>query len=125
GCEPLAMRCVGVPQPARCVAGGVGGQGAGAQAAGGAAGGAAAAVGGAAGGICWVAREVYGETNPKWLVFRHWLVTDAPGWLRHTYATHGERFAAWIHDKPVVKAAVRTLMDQAIAEAMVPCPASE
>lgn len=100
-----------------------GGQAAGGQAAGGAA--AGAAVGGQVGGICWVAREVYGDTNPKWLVFRHWLLTQAPGWLRSTYVTHGERFAAWIHDKPVVKATVRALMDRAIAEATVPCPASE
>jgi hypothetical protein len=108
------------------VAGGVGGQGAGQQGVGGGAGGAAAgAVGGQVGGICWVAREVYGDTNPKWVVFRHWLLTQAPGWLRRTYVTHGERFAAWIHDKPVVKATVRALMDRAIAEATVPCPASE
>ena len=65
-------------------------------------------------GFCWVAREVYGAENPKWLLFRAWLLTEAPDWLRDLYAAHGEAFAAWIHDKPLVKAAVRCLMDQAI-----------
>jgi polysaccharide export outer membrane protein len=49
--------------------------------------------------FCWVAREVYGEHNPQWLLFRAWLLTDAPIWLRDTYAAHGEDVAAWIHDK--------------------------
>jgi polysaccharide export outer membrane protein len=66
-------------------------------------------------GFCWVAREVYGEQNPKWLLFRAWLLTEAPTWLRDLYAAHGEEFAAWIHDKPLVKAAVKALMDRAIA----------
>jgi hypothetical protein len=30
------------------------------------------------------------------------------------YGRHGEAFAAWIHDKPVAKAAVRHLMDWAV-----------
>ena len=67
------------------------------------------------GGICWVAREVYGEENPNWLLFRAWLLTEAPIWLRDTYATHGEAFAAWIHNKPVAKLAVRTVMDTILA----------
>ncbi len=62
-------------------------------------------------GACWVAREVYGIHNPKWLMFREWLLTQAPSWLREAYIAHGEEFAAWIHDKPVVKAAVRGMMD--------------
>jgi len=73
------------------------------------------------GGMCWVAREVYGADDPRWLVFRHWLLTEAPVWLRDVYARHGEAFAAWIHDKPAVKSGVRFLMDQAVSR----CPASE
>jgi hypothetical protein len=61
-----------------------------------------------------VAREVYGEANPRWQLFRAWLLTDAPAWLRSAYVAHGEAFAAWIHDKPAVKAVLRALMDQAI-----------
>jgi hypothetical protein len=62
-----------------------------------------------------VAREVYGEEDPKWLLFRAWLLTEAPDWLRDAYHTHGEAFAAWIHDKPLVKLAVRAVMDSILA----------
>jgi polysaccharide export outer membrane protein len=66
-------------------------------------------------GFCWVAREVYGAENPKWLMFRAWLLTEAPIWLRDAYGTHGEAFATWIHDKPVMKAIVRAMMDAVLA----------
>lgn len=65
--------------------------------------------------VCWVAREVYGETDPRWMLFRAWLLTEAPDCLRETYIAHGEAFAAWIHDKPVMKSVIRSLMDAAIA----------
>jgi hypothetical protein len=64
--------------------------------------------------FCWVAREVYGADDPRWLVFRSWLLSEAPAWLRDAYAEHGEEFAAWIHDKPAVKAALRKVMDGVI-----------
>jgi len=64
--------------------------------------------------FCWVAREVYGEHNFKWRMFRHWMYFDAPRWLHNLYATHGEKFAVWVHNKPTVKRALRYLMDKAI-----------
>jgi len=67
------------------------------------------------GGFCWAAREAYGMDDPRWLVFRAWLLTEAPDWARDAYAAHGQDVAAWIHDKPLAKAAVRALMDAAIA----------
>jgi tetratricopeptide (TPR) repeat protein len=106
-------------------------------AAGGAAAGGAAAVG-AGGGVgvadgtpngCWVAREVYGDDNPRWIIFRHWLLTEAPAGFRDLYIARGESFAAWIHDKPVLKLAIRTAMDRAVdrvlTRAAVSCPDSE
>ena len=63
-------------------------------------------------GVCWVAREVYGVANPAWLVFRQWLLNDAPQWLLSLYMTYGERFAEWIHDKPRLKAVIKYFMDQ-------------
>ena len=60
---------------------------------------------------CWVARLVYGETNPKWMVFRDWLLEDANPWLRSAYIKHGEKFAEFIKDMPLAKAIVRSLMD--------------
>jgi hypothetical protein len=75
---------------------------------------------GGMGGFCWVAREVYGSHDPRWLMFRSWLLADAPVWLRTAYARHGEAFADWLHDKPVAKHLVRLLMDRAIAGLVAP-----
>jgi hypothetical protein len=64
--------------------------------------------------ICWVAREVYGKDNPKWLMFREWMLVESPEWLFDLYMKHGEEFANYISDKPVLKWAVRKAMDFAI-----------
>lgn len=66
--------------------------------------------------FCWVAREVYGEHNFKWRVFRHYMYFDAPRWLHNLYGKYGERFAALIHNKPLIKRALRKLMDKAIRQ---------
>lgn len=68
----------------------------------------------AAGAACWVAREVYGETNPKWLIFREWLLNDAPVVLRWAYLKFGARFAKWISDKPAWKNIIRHFMDKIV-----------
>ena len=67
------------------------------------------------GGFCWVAREVYGEEDPRWLLFRAWLLTEAPTWLRDAYGEHGEEFAVWLHDRPAAKTLVRGMMDLILA----------
>jgi hypothetical protein len=97
--------------------GGMGGGGMGGMGGGGMGGMGGGGMGGMGGGgmMCWVAREVYGPTNPRWLLFRSWMLSEAPHWLVDLYARHGESFAAWIHDKPAVKTALRLLMDRAIA----------
>lgn len=64
-----------------------------------------------AGAFCWVAREVYGEDNPKWKVFRKWIMFEAPAWLKDLYITAGPSFAAFIKTKPTLKSIVRKLMD--------------
>ena len=64
---------------------------------------------------CWVAREVYGASNPKWLLFRHWLTTQSPRWFHNLYLRHGPAWAAWLHNKPIAKAIVRWMMDRAIS----------
>ena len=63
---------------------------------------------------CWVAREVYGEENPKWLLFREWLQTTAPKWFYELYLEEGERLAEYIKDKPFLKAVIRFGMDSVI-----------
>jgi len=62
-------------------------------------------------GFCWLAREVYGVHNIRWIVFRDWMMTEAPAWLRHTYAQHGEAAAGWARTRPVAKSLVRTMMN--------------
>jgi hypothetical protein len=60
---------------------------------------------------CWVAREVYGVENPKWMLFRQWLLEDAPKWFRNLYIKYGEKFADFISNKPKLKSAIRRWMD--------------
>ena len=72
---------------------------------------------GAAGGLaafCWVAREVYGIENPKWLEFRYWMLNDAPSWFRNLYVKYGERIAKFISNKPLVKSIIRKWMNTKI-----------
>jgi len=76
--------------------------------------GAAGTLGGAGILKCWVAREVYGRTNPDWLTFREWMVNEAPEWLRATYIKYGEWFAGFIKDKPRVKWFIKLWMDSKI-----------
>jgi hypothetical protein len=63
---------------------------------------------------CWVAREVYGEDNPRWRVFRSWLFNDAPKWLYHGYMNHGKRVAGWLKRLPMLKLFLRPVMDLAV-----------
>jgi len=65
--------------------------------------------------FCWTAREAYGVNDPRWMVFQAWMLTEAPSWLQVAYAAHGHDVAAWLHDKPLAKAAVRAAMEMAIA----------
>jgi hypothetical protein len=66
--------------------------------------------------LCWVAREVYGETNPKWKQFRSWVLNKAPEWFRIWYIINGESVAEHIKDKPLVKAQIKVFMDSKILE---------
>ena len=78
-------------------------------------GGVGAGIGKAAGtaifGGCWVAREIYGNDNPEWTIFRAWLFTEAPEWFRDLYLEEGERFAGFISDKPILKSIIKMGMD--------------
>jgi hypothetical protein len=63
---------------------------------------------------CWVAREVYGADNPKWVEFREWMLTKASDNLRNFYLKHGEKIAESIRNKPKIKAIIRKWMDSKI-----------
>jgi hypothetical protein len=83
-------------------------------------GGAMSALGGLGGAAilkgCWVAREVYGVHNPKWMVFRHWMLFLSPFWFRAIYLRFGERFANYISNKPTLKKKIRAWMDSKVLE---------
>ena len=64
--------------------------------------------------LCWVAREVYGIENPKWIQFRNWMLNDSPSWFRNLYIKYGERFAKFISNKPVLKNIIRKWMNTKI-----------
>jgi len=64
--------------------------------------------------FCWVAREVYGVDNPKWIEFRNWMAIDAPAWFRNLYVRFGERIAEFISNKPMLKNVIRKWMDSKI-----------
>ncbi len=63
--------------------------------------------------MCWVAREVYGPSNPAWLEFREWMTERAPAWLRNAYMKHGPKWAEWVKRNPWSKRVLRPLMDWA------------
>jgi hypothetical protein len=67
---------------------------------------------------CWVAREVYGTKDGRWELFRLWLFTLAPKWFYELYLKHGEQFAAWVKNKPMLKWMIRKWMDGRIATVM-------
>ena len=71
-------------------------------------------VGGALIGLCWVAREIYGTSDSRWLDFRDWLVFKSPRWFRMLYLKHGKIFAKFIKDKPLVKNIIRGIINKTV-----------
>ena len=61
--------------------------------------------------MCWVAREVYGEDNPKWLQFREWVIGYSPNWFYKAYSKYGEKMAAVVAKVPALKVVIRPFMD--------------
>ena len=97
------------------MAAGMGGQALGGWAMGKAIGGAGAAAGGgsamaALGMLCHVAREVFGEDNPEWLLFYDWKELKAPAWFRKLYNKFSVQAARFISDKPKLKNIIRRWM---------------
>ena len=61
--------------------------------------------------VCWVAREVYGEDDPKWLQFREWVIGYSPDWFYKAYSKYGEKVAKVVAKVPALKLAIRPFMD--------------
>ena len=58
--------------------------------------------------FCAVAREVFGPENPEWVRFYYWK--ERHPIFRRAYNRWCDPVAAWMHDKPRVKALVRRWM---------------
>ena len=63
---------------------------------------------------CHVAREVYGNENPKWVEFFVWKETKGPRWFRSLYNKYSEQWAKFISNKPRIKGIIRNWMDSKI-----------
>jgi len=63
---------------------------------------------------CHVAREVYGNENPKWVEFFVWKETEGPRWFKALYNEYSEQWAAFISNKPTLKSLIRKWMDSKI-----------
>ena len=61
--------------------------------------------------LCWVAREVYGEQDPKWMQFREWVIGHSPDWFYKAYSNYGEKFAKVVRKVPAIKVILRPFMD--------------
>ncbi len=73
-------------------------------------------LGSVAGGIagCWIAREIYGESNHKWKQFRKWLYNKAPMSFFKFYMKHGPLIAETIRPFPLIKKMIKLWMDSKI-----------
>lgn len=63
---------------------------------------------------CWIAREVYGEMNPRWTYFRYWMMNVGPDWFRRFYFRHGPAIAKWLKNHPALKPVIRIWMNSRI-----------
>jgi hypothetical protein len=69
---------------------------------------------------CWVAREIFGVDDPRWLYFRSWLFSErCPIILRKLYLRFGERLAEKIRNLRTLKSLIRTLMTRIIHDQIV------
>jgi len=66
--------------------------------------------------LCWVARAVYGEDNPRWLKFREWVLTKAPERFRKLYLERGQRIAEMLRGRPDLIPGLREWMDTKIEQ---------
>jgi hypothetical protein len=63
---------------------------------------------------CWIARAAFGETDIRWMIFRVWLLDDAPWWFRSFYMRYGPAIGAWLAHHEGARHLVRALMIPAI-----------
>ncbi len=59
---------------------------------------------------CWIARAAFGADDFRWMIFRAWLLDDAPAWFRSLYIRFGERLGALIEGREATRGLVRNAM---------------
>jgi hypothetical protein len=64
---------------------------------------------------CWVARAAFGESDIRWLIFRAWLLEDAPVWFRQLYIRYGEKAGNWLEGRDGARRLVRAMMMPAVS----------
>jgi hypothetical protein len=65
-------------------------------------------------GGCWIARAAFGEADIRWMIFRAWLLEDAPAWFRSLYIRYGELIGNWLAGRDRACSVVRALMMPAV-----------
>jgi hypothetical protein len=61
---------------------------------------------------CWVAKEIFGSwEHPKTIQARYYINNLAPKWFKNFYLKYGEGIAKFIHNKPILKIALRPLFE--------------
>ncbi|GAF95825.1 unnamed protein product [marine sediment metagenome] len=71
-------------------------------------------MGAAAGGAymaCWVARAIFGESDPKWRQARHYILNIGPKWFKKLYLKHGEKFSLIVKKSVLLKCALRPVFE--------------
>jgi len=63
---------------------------------------------------CWVARAAFGEADIRWMIFRAWLLDDAPASFRRLYLRYGESVGDWLAGRDSARLLVRGLMVPAV-----------
>jgi hypothetical protein len=63
---------------------------------------------------CWVAREIYGRDDIRWILFREWISKKENGLLCFWYDLFGKRIANFIKNKPRLKRIIKCWMDRKI-----------
>ncbi len=59
---------------------------------------------------CWIARAAFCADDFRWMIFRAWLLEDAPAWFRSLYIRFGERLGALIQGRETARGLVRAAM---------------
>lgn len=67
-----------------------------------------------AGMVCWVARAVYGDDNPDWLLFRRWMIVKAPLWFGNLYRFVGPSLGRLIRKCPAIGTMLKPFMDKVL-----------